>query len=184
MIARHRILVPVVLASTVLLALTGCSKASEKITEKSTEKMLEKSLGKDSKVDISEDGKQFSIKSKDGDYSVGSNVKVPDSFPAAVPTPSDAKLSTAIASDGDFTLGYSVEDWTAAVAAYRSTLTDAGFTESTSYEFGDGATYSFSGNGYEVNVTANKDSALDSGKDSLTLIVSPSADDTMSEDGQ
>lgn len=175
--ALPRTLAALTLVGTAAVTLGACSKVSEKVSEKATEKILEQGAGKDSKVDISNGGKDVTIKSEDGEFSTGSHVKLPDSFPAAVPTPEGAKLATAIASGGDFTLGYAVASWTDAIAAYRSQLTGAGFTETASYELGDGATYSFSGPGYEVSVTATKDSITDEGKDSLAVIVTPAASD-------
>ncbi len=89
-----RLLLPM-LAVGLLLPLTGCQKAAEKMAEAA----LEKATGK--KVDLKRDDGTMSIKTDEGEFKVaasvdGESVPMPEDFPKDVFLPEKGKINSAM----------------------------------------------------------------------------------------
>ena len=89
-----RLLLPL-LAVGLLLPLTGCQKAAEKMAEAA----LEKATG--SKIDLKRDGSSMSIKTDEGEFKVassvnGESVPLPDDFPKDVFLPEHSTINSAM----------------------------------------------------------------------------------------
>lgn len=72
----------VAVCGVLVMAGTGCGKASDKVSEKIAEKSIEQAGG--GKVDIDSDGDGVTIKNDDGEYSTGSAKKLPDNWPSDI----------------------------------------------------------------------------------------------------
>lgn len=89
-----RLLLPM-LAVGLLLPLTACQKAAEKVAEAA----LEKATG--NKIDLKRDGNSMSIKTDQGEFKVagsvdGESVPMPDDFPKDVFLPEKGKINSAM----------------------------------------------------------------------------------------
>ncbi len=89
-----RLLLPM-LAVGLLLPMTACQKAAEKMTEAA----LEKATG--NKVDLKRDGSAMSIKTDEGELKMaasvdGESVPMPDDFPQDVYLPDKGKINSAM----------------------------------------------------------------------------------------
>ena len=89
-----RLLLPV-LAVSLLLPLTACKKAAEKMTEAA----IERATG--NKVDLKKDGSAMTIKTKDGEINVatstdGQSVPLPADFPKDVFLPEHSTVNSAM----------------------------------------------------------------------------------------
>jgi hypothetical protein len=169
------------LAAGLPFALAACG--SSKSMDETAEALIERAGGGNVEID-SENG-TMSFSNEDGSISAGDNISVPDDFPSGVPTPKDAKLQTAYSTGDDFNLGYVVDDWKDASAAYISDLEAAGFSGDNSYTSSDMVSKSFDDGTYSVTVIAG---ATDGSSGYLTVQVSPSnpsmsgEEDVMSEE--
>jgi len=79
----------------VLFSISGCRSVGEKVEEKVAEKAIEKAAegeGEDVDVDISEEG--MTIKSDEGELSIGEGAELPDGFPGVVPINPDLQIVT------------------------------------------------------------------------------------------
>ncbi len=88
---------------------SGCFNAGQKIAEKITEENIEKSIeseGGEADVDISED--QVSIKTDEGEMTIGQGAELPEGFPEAVPVyPMEISSSWKSVEDGKDTFSVS-----------------------------------------------------------------------------
>lgn len=82
---RTRSLVASLAIGGMLIAATGCGKASEKIAEKATEKAIEAGAGGDADVDIKDGG--YTVETDEGSASFGAGM--PSGWPDDVPLPDD-----------------------------------------------------------------------------------------------
>lgn len=69
------------------LALTGCGKASEKLSEKAAEKIVESQAGGEVDLDLDSSDGSYEITTEDGTLSMGA--EMPDGWPDDVPLPDD-----------------------------------------------------------------------------------------------
>jgi len=82
---RTRSLMAALAIGGVLIASTGCGKASEKIAEKATEKAIEAGAGGDADLDFTDGG--FTVETDEGSSSFGAGM--PSGWPADVSLPDD-----------------------------------------------------------------------------------------------
>jgi len=159
----------------VLVPLAACGGASS-VSDKASEQIAERMTGRD--VDITADGKSVTIEGKDGSFSVGESVDLPTGFPPAVPTPKGATLTTAVAVDGGFSLGYTVKgSWKPTVESYYQALESAGFTRDVEFVSGEMESRSYVGPQYTVTAIGGANAAGSDGY--LTVNVTPTtASDT------
>lgn len=96
-----------------VVILSGCwpFPSSEKIGQTIMEKAIESQIG--GKVDVDADNGTMNVNTKDGSFSAGENVKIPDNFPKDIFVFSDAKISFAM-SGGASEKSYSISYFTAA----------------------------------------------------------------------
>lgn len=78
-------------ALALLSIVLGCGSGAEKVAESALETMIEKAGAADGvevDVDFRGNGESFSIKTKEGEFSmtVGGGAKIPDDFPKDIPT--------------------------------------------------------------------------------------------------
>jgi len=131
--------VPAIAALSIGLALTlsGCfanplDQLTEGLVEGGVEQIIEDQTGVGVDID-------------------GTGASLPDSWPAEVPTV-EGQVILAAAADGTFSAAITVSNIAAAQEAF-TLLTDGGFTESSSFELGDGvSSKTFDNATYSVTV--------------------------------
>ncbi len=85
-----------------LFSVSGCFNLGQKVAEKVTEGVIEKAIeseGGEAEVDIGEEG--VSIKTDEGEMTMGEGVDLPDDFPKVVPVYPDMKIGTSWKSTAD-----------------------------------------------------------------------------------
>jgi len=83
------------LAIFMLFSVSGCFNLGQKVAEKVTEKAVEKAIeseGGEAEVDIGEEG--VSIKTDEGEMTIGEGAELPDDFPKVVPVHPDIEISS------------------------------------------------------------------------------------------
>lgn len=158
------ILVVFVLIPGILLTAGGLfvkSKLSdEKAGEKLAESLVERASGGKVDVDADKDG-NFSVKSKDGDSSVGfgSDQKLPDDFPKGVSNYlSEKSIVFVLTSKNENKQTWSVtttvdKSFADASSYFEGKIKDPEYTEVTSYGFGNSKTLYGKKDNYSVSVT-------------------------------
>jgi len=118
------------LAIFMLFSVSGCFNMGQKVAEKIAEEAIEKSIeGEDGEAEVNIGEEGVSIKSDEGEITMGEDVDLPDDFPKVVPVYPDMKISSSWEStqDGKDTFsisastsdpGSTVFDW------YKSQMTD------------------------------------------------------------
>jgi flavodoxin len=106
-------IIPLALIMSLLVSVlffSGGCNPGEKIAEEITERAIEQGSGAD--VDISED--EMTIKTDEGETTIGSGTELPDDFPSAVPVYPDMQIlnSSKVTQDGKaaFTIGAETTD--------------------------------------------------------------------------
>lgn len=132
---RSRSVAAAIVAGTFVLGLAACSSNPvEGLTERAVEQQVEAATGAEIDVDTG-----------------GSGASLPKGFPTELPVP-DAKLTTAISVADGWQLGYfdvAESEVDALVAAYEQ---DPDYTTEGAGDYGDFATWSFSGSRYRAVV--------------------------------
>ncbi len=145
----------------VLFSVSGCRSASQKIAEKVVEEAVEKAAereGEDVEVDYSED--KVTIKTDEGEVTIGKEAELPDGFPGEVPVHSDLQIATSFKDTSDEKANFSVSgtyngsgedlfNW------YKDKLSGWNVENEFSADMGDeGKSFSFvaSNDKYEVSV--------------------------------
>ena len=132
-------------------ALAGCGSAVQGAVEKAAGQAI------GGNVDINSNG--LSVTDSNGNQvQIGSDVTMPDNWPAAVPKFDGGKLtSVMVAGDGASVNAMWSTDASAADAAkaYGDALTGAGFTQDQTTNAGGVESSQYSGNGYTVNVVVS-----------------------------
>jgi len=132
-------------------ALAGCSSAVQGAVEKAAGQAI------GGNVDINSNG--LSVTDSNGNQvQIGSDVTMPDNWPAAVPKFDGGKLtSVMVAGDGASVNAMWSTDASAADAAkaYGDALTSAGFTQDQTTNAGGVESSQYSGNGYTVNMVVS-----------------------------
>ncbi|MBU2563484.1 MAG: hypothetical protein KJ568_03430 [Actinobacteria bacterium] len=85
-----------------LFSVSGCFNLGQKVAEKVTEKVFEKAIeseGGEAEVDIGEEG--VSIKTDEGEMTMGEGVELPDGFPKVVPVYPDMQIYSSSKFVGD-----------------------------------------------------------------------------------
>lgn len=78
-----------------LFSVSGCFNLGQKVVEKITEEVIEKAIeseGGEAEVEIGEEG--VSIKTDEGEVTIGGDAELPEGFPKVVPVYPDMQLST------------------------------------------------------------------------------------------
>jgi len=92
-----------------LFSVSGCRSVSQKITEKVVEETVEKaaeSEGEDVDVDYGED--EVTLKTDEGEVTIGKAAELPDGFPGEVPVNSDLQITTSFKGTSDGKVNFSV----------------------------------------------------------------------------
>jgi len=90
------------MAIFMLFSASGCFNLGQKVAEKVTEKAIEKNIegeDGDAEVNIGEEG--VSIKTDEGEMTMGEGADLPDDFPKVVPVYPDMKIGTSWKSTAD-----------------------------------------------------------------------------------
>mgnify|MGYP001435626532 CR=1 FL=1 len=145
------------------LVLSGCKKASEKLTDKLIEKSLKSSGAGDAKVDVA-NGK-VSIKTDKGqmEMSTGESVALPADFPKDIYVIKGAKIQTAMKTPEGHMLQLSVERAKEKIAeSYVSEMKAQGWTSDASMDMGETSTRLFKKDNRQVAVMiSQKDSGAE-----------------------
>lgn len=97
------------LAIFVLFSGSGCFNLGQKVAEKVTGEIVEKAIeseGGEAEVDIGEEG--VSIKTDEGEMTIGEGTDLPEGFPKVVPVYPDMQFSTSWKSVDDGKVSFSV----------------------------------------------------------------------------
>ncbi len=141
-----------------VVVVTGCKKASEKMTEKAIEKAIARESGGKAKVDVQE-GK-VTIKSEDGTFEVasGGGAKIPDEFPKDVFLMKDAKVTMAMkAPDGMQVMLSTPRSVQQAGKLYADEMKAQGWQEESSYDMGETIVNSYKKDGRKASIVITKD---------------------------
>lgn len=87
------------MAIFMLFSVSGCFNLGQKVAEKVTEKAVEKAIeseGGEAEVDIGEEG--VSIKTEEGEVTVGGGTELPEGFPKVVPVYPDIEILSSLKS--------------------------------------------------------------------------------------
>ncbi len=147
-----------------LLSASGCFNPGEKIAEKITEEAMEKAIeegiegeeGTEADVDIS--GEEVSIKTDEGEMTIGQGADLPQGFPGVVPVYPDMQISSSWRSVDDgkesfFVGGISGDPGNKIFDWYKSELSGWEIEES-EFKSGDESMYSIntSNDTYDIGV--------------------------------
>lgn len=135
------------LAIFMLFSVSGCFNLGQKVAEKITEKVAEKAIeseGGEAEVDIGEEG--VSIKTDEGEMTIGGGAELPEGFPKVVPVYPDMQIVSSWKATEDGKESFSVNgissdpgkeifDW------YKSQLSNWD-TEESEFTSGDESSYS------------------------------------------
>lgn len=165
-IMRHHRFGSIALAAALIIgtpALASCGDAMQQ----GAEQLAEGAVGGD--VDISDEG--VTIEGEGGqNLAMGSNLSLPDSWPAAVPAFEGGSLSVVSVSGGNANALWTYEGaGDAALAAYRSALENAGYVIETESTIGGLTVINAMGNGYSVDATIGEVA----GQTSITVTAVP-----------
>lgn len=92
-----------------LFSVSGCFNLGQKVVEKITEEVIEKAIeseGGEAEVEIGEEG--VSIKTDEGEMTIGEGTDLPEGFPKVVPVYPDMQFSTSWKSVDDGKVSFSV----------------------------------------------------------------------------
>ena len=160
------------LALSLSACLSPAEKVSEKVGESMAEKALENATGGQADVDV--DGENVTIKTDEGSFEAGENVKLPDDFPSDVHV-YDGKLLGVIrtSENNGFTLTIETADALSAVkAVYEEKMREAGWKTVGSMDFGTSASL---GGEKENRMLSVMIGEADAGKTSVILTVAEEA---------
>jgi len=104
-----KVIVLIFILLMVLFSVSGCRSASQKIAEKIVEEAVEKaaeSEGEDVEVDLGEG--EVTIKTDEGEVTIGEGAGLPDGFPGEVPVHSDLQIATSFRDTSDEKANFSV----------------------------------------------------------------------------
>lgn len=168
MTSTLRILTPVLAVS---LLLAGCGAADnlvENAMEEAVEQGIEGATG--AEVESGDDG--FSVKTEDGEFSIGSDGSLPEGFPEGdVPMVDGTIMQTAKVNEGDadgFLVSMSVEGAVADVHAEALALLEsAGFTVAADVDMGGMRSATLEGSGAVEAVTLG---VLESSEDGTSTV--------------
>lgn len=165
--------VPFVFLSAVMIAaatLSGCKKASEKLTDKIIEKSLKNSGASDAKVDVSKGKVKFKTDKGEMEMSTGDAVSLPADFPKDIYVIKGAKIQTAMKTPEGHMLQMSVSQAKEKIAeTYESEMKSQGWTSDTSLDMGEACTRSFKKDNRQVVVIASQ---TDSGSELMITTTS------------
>jgi hypothetical protein len=119
-----------------VLGMFGCGKASEKASEKVTELALKHAGATGAKVDLS--GKNVTIKTKDGEFSTGESVSIPETFPKDVFVDKSGKVQIAMKTEGGFMITMETTlSMDKAAETYSAGMKSQGWTPGNSMNMGE-----------------------------------------------
>ena len=150
----------IVLAVSLVLATTGCNKIKEKLAEKAAEKAIETATGAE-EVDLNGSSGGVTVKdAKGGVVKVGTNAKLPDDWPSAIPIYPSSKV-TASFSTNDTKMVHletkaSVDD---VASFYKGKM--SGFTKDAELELGGSRTLAYKKGKERVGITVASQKAGD-----------------------
>jgi hypothetical protein len=160
------------LALALMISLSAClspaDKVSEKVGESMAERAIENATGGAADVDV--DNENVTIKTDEGSFEAGENVKLPDDFPSDVYV-YDGKLQGVIRTNENkgFTLTIETVDTVATVkAVYEEKMREAGWETAGSMDFGTSASLGGEKDGRTLSVIIGEG---DAGKSNVILTV-------------
>ena len=108
-------------------AVTACGQIAEKATEQAIEQAAEQAGG--GNVDLDLDSGTVTVEGEDGNMAIGSDLALPDTWPADVPAYDGGSLVSVMDSGNGSTGTWQVEGSVKEVAdGYRATLEGAGYS--------------------------------------------------------
>ena len=137
-------------ACTMMLTLTGCDLIVRKAMETAIETVA--SAESDEDIDVDLRNGSINIRGDDGEtaYAIGDGVRMPNNFPSELPQP-DAKLITAFATGGNFSLTYQ-DPQKSEGPRIAEELVKAGFEETASFAFEGGQSYTFKNDAWQIHI--------------------------------
>jgi len=157
-----KVIATIVVLSAVLVTLffiNGCfgQKVAEEITEEAIEKAIEEESGGDIEVDLSEE--EMTIKSDEGEMTIGTGAELPDDFPKEVPVYPDMEIVTSVKSTEGGRDFFSISGATSDPGDkvfnwYKDKMSGWEITGEFTTDMGDdGKSYTISGNDGKYNIT-------------------------------
>ena len=174
-----------------VVVLSGCwpFPSSEEIGQKIMEKAIESQTG--GKVDVDADKGIMSVDTKDGSFSAGENVKIPDNFPKDIFVLSDAKVAFAM-SGAAGEKSYSISYFTSttpeeAMSKYKDEMIKNGWQKENETDMGtQGKILNFKKGQVSVMITlGTSEDEENKGKTQISVITAEdiSASETSSDSG-
>jgi hypothetical protein len=141
----------------IVVAMSGCKKASENIVEQAMERAIEEDGGGKAKVDIQ--GEKVTIKTEDGTMEVasGGEATIPAEFPKDVFLVKDAKVSMSMKTpEGVQVVIETKQSVNQAAALYGSEMKKLGWNEEQNVSMGDTAMMSYQKDSREAAIVITK----------------------------